>query len=155
MSSIDVEIHQKEFKSVYVKTEVNILFTSGWIENRNNKFFKPFDISLQQFNVLRILRGQYPHPVMLSLITDRMIDKMSNATRLVEKLRVKEYVSRELNPINRRQVDILITLSGLELLAQIDGQFSEIEDKYKNLSIEEAELLNQLLDKLRGTDDVL
>ena len=155
MPSIGDEIHQKEFQSVYVKTEVNILFTCGWIENRNNKFFKPFDISMQQYNVLRILRGQHPNPIMLSLITERMIDKMSNATRLVEKLRVKGYVSRELNPNNRRQVEILITLRGLELLAQIDEQFGEIEDKYKNLSLEEAELLNQLLDKLRGTEDVL
>ncbi len=155
MSSIGEEIHQKEFKSVYVKTEVNILFTAGWIENNNNKFFKLYDISMQQFNVLRILRGQYPQPVMLSLITERMIDKMSNATRLVEKLRIKGYVSRELNPNNRRQVDILITQNGLELLTKIDQQFSGIEDKYKNLSQEEAEILNQLLDKLRGAEKVL
>ncbi|HUH75236.1 MAG TPA: MarR family transcriptional regulator [Chitinophagales bacterium] len=154
MSSIGEEIHQKEFKSVYVKTEVNILFTAGWIENNNNKFFKLYDISMQQFNVLRILRGQYPQPVMLSLITERMIDKMSNATRLVEKLRIKGYVSRELNTSNRRQVDILITESGLELLAQIDLNFSGLEDKYKKLSLEEAEILNQLLDKLRGEENV-
>mgnify|MGYP000993959692 CR=1 FL=1 len=155
MRSIGDEIQQKKFKSVYVKTEINILFTSGWIENNNNKFFKLFDISMQQFNVLRILRGQFPQPIMLGLITDRMIDKMSNATRLVEKLRIKGYVSRELNPTNRRQVDILITESGLELLAKIDQQFGTLEDKYKNLSTDEAELLNELLDKLRGTENVL
>ena len=155
MRSIGDEIQQKKFKSVYVKTEINILFTSGWIENNNNKFFKLFDISMQQFNVLRILRVQFPQPIMLGLITDRMIDKMSNATRLVEKLRIKGYVSRELNPTNRRQVDILITESGLELLAKIDQQFGTLEDKYKNLSTDEAELLNELLDKLRGTENVL
>lgn len=154
MASIEEEINQKEFNSVYVKTEINILFTSGWIENKSNKFFKLFDISMQQYNVLRILRGQYPQPIMLGLITERMIDKMSNATRLVEKLRKKGYLSRELNPNNRRQVDIIITQSGLELLAQIDLRFGEIEDKYKNLSLGEAEILNQLLDKLRGTEVV-
>ena len=97
MPSIEKEIHQKEFQSAYVKAEINIMFTAGWIENSNNKFFKQYDISMQQFNVLRILRGQYPQPVMLSLVTERMVDRMSNATRLVEKLRIKGFVSRELN----------------------------------------------------------
>lgn len=150
--SIEKIIKQKKFPNVYVKTEVNLLYTAGWIENQGNKFFKRFDISMQQYNVLRILRGQYPKPAMLSMITERMIDKMSNATRLVEKLRLKGLVSRELNPDNRRQVDILITDSGLELLDVIDKEFTQIENKYKTLTEEEAALLNDLLDKLRGDE---
>lgn len=147
---IEENIKQKEFASIYIKTEINILYTSGWIENINNKFLKEFEISLQQFNVLRILRGQFPEPVTLLLISERMIDKMSNATRLVEKLRIKGLVSRELNPNNRRQVDILITELGLNLLKRIDLVYNQLVNKYKNLSTDEAETLNQLLEKLRG-----
>lgn len=146
-------IKQKKFPNVYVKTEINLLYTAGWIENHSNKFFKPHDISMQQYNVLRILRGQYPQPAMLSLITERMIDRMSNATRLVEKLRLKGLVSRELNPLNRRQVDILITEEGLNLLTKIDAEFESLVEKYKTITEEEAELLNNLLDKMRGGDD--
>jgi DNA-binding MarR family transcriptional regulator len=147
---IEEAIKQKKFPNQFVKAEVNILYTAGWIENFSNKFFKRFDISMQQYNVLRILRGQYPNPVMLSVITERMIDKMSNATRLVEKLRQKGLVSRELNPNNRRQVDILITEKGLFLLKEIDNNFHVMEEKFKNITEEEAEILNNILDKMRG-----
>lgn len=147
---IEKEIKQKKFKNEFVKAEINILFTAGWIQNKSNKFFKGFGISMQQYNVLRILRGQHPHPVMLSQITERMIDKMSNATRLVEKLRIKGLVTRELNPSNRRQVDINITESGLELLSKIDAIMDA--DSFSNLFLteEEAIALNSLLDKSRG-----
>ena len=147
---IEDAIRQKKFPNEFVKAEVNLLFTAGWIENISNKFFKKYDISMQQYNVLRILRGQYPDPVMLSVITDRMIDKMSNATRLVEKLRLKGLVTRELNSANRRQVDILITSKGLEMLQDIDAHFSEMEAKFSNITEEEARTLNQILDKMRG-----
>jgi DNA-binding MarR family transcriptional regulator len=85
------------------------MFTSGWLQNIYARFFKNYGLSQQQFNVLRILRGQHPKPVMLCQITERMIDKMSNATRLVEKLRQKGLVTRELNDKSRRKVDIKIT----------------------------------------------
>lgn len=147
---IEEVIRQKKFPNEFVKAEVNLLFTAGWIENMSNKFFKKYDISMQQYNVLRILRGQYPDPVMLSVITDRMIDKMSNATRLVEKLRLKGLVTRELNSTNRRQVDILITPKGLEMLLDIDDHFSEMEAKFSNITEDEARTLNNILDKMRG-----
>ncbi|MCO5234371.1 MAG: MarR family transcriptional regulator [Chitinophagales bacterium] len=152
--SIGDVIKQKNFPNAYVKLEVNILYTAGWIQNHNNKFFKQYDISMQQYNVLRILRGQFPNACMLNVISDRMIDKMSNATRLVEKLRKKGLVTRRLNPNNRRQVDILITEQGLDLLKQIDDNFSQHEAVFKELSQEEAFLLSDLLDKLRGSDDI-
>lgn len=147
---IEEAIKQKRFPNEFVKAEVNILYTAGWIENFSNKFFKKFDISMQQYNVLRILRGQHPNPVMLSVITERMIDKMSNATRLVEKLRLKGLVSRELNPNNRRQVDILITERGLSVLKEIDDNFHEMEKKFGHITEEEAKTLNNILDKMRG-----
>lgn len=152
--SIGDVIKQKDFPSAYVKLEVNILYTAGWIQNHNNKFFKQYDISMQQYNVLRILRGQYPNACMLNVISDRMIDKMSNATRLVEKLRNKGLVTRRLNPKNRRQVEILITDLGLDLLHQIDNNFAQHEAIFNELSAEEADMLSYLLDKLRGTEDI-
>jgi len=146
-------IKQKKFPNPYVKVEINILYTAGWIENLSNKFFKQYDISMQQYNVLRILRGQYPQPTMLCVITERMIDKMSNATRLVEKLRQKGLVTRELNPNNRRQVDIVITEEGLNLLKVIEAEFHQVEEKFKTITEEEAEQLSNLLDKLRGGNE--
>lgn len=89
MKTIEDEINQKKFASIYVKTHINILFTSNWLEGNFYKLFKNYGLSNQQYNVLRILRGQHPKPVMLNQITERMIDKMSNATRLVEKLKQK------------------------------------------------------------------
>lgn len=153
--SIESVIKQKKFPSEYIKSEINILYTANWIENISNKFFKPYNISMQQYNVLRILRGQNGAPIMLSGISDRMIDKNSNATRLVEKLRQKDLVSRSLNPDNRRQVDILITAKGLELLSDIDMNFSQMEVKFKNITLDEAVELNRILDKMRGSDDEL
>lgn len=147
---IEKEIKQKKFQNEFVKAEINILFTAGWISNQSNKFFRDFGISMQQYNVLRILRGQYPNAVMLSQITERMIDKMSNATRLVEKLRLKMLVTRELNADNRRQVDIVITEDGLRLLIEIDKEIEKATIKRIHLDENEAKLLNSLLDKLRG-----
>lgn len=151
--SIEKVIKQKQFPSEFVKAEVNLLYTSGWIENFNNKFFKPYDISMQQYNVLRILRGQHPKPATLGTISERMIDRMSNATRLVEKLRLKGLVSRELNPDNRRQVDILITEEGLELLQEIDSNFAMLQGKFSRITESEARELNRILDKIRGDEE--
>lgn len=141
---------QKKFSSEYERLAVNILFTASWIEGNNIQRLKPFGISPQQFNVLRILRGSNPKPLMLGDIASRMIDKNSNATRLVEKLRLKGLVKREVCESNRRQVDIIITPKGLELLAAIDADADNWTQSMKTLSTQEAEALNNALDKLRG-----
>ncbi len=140
---------QKKFASDYERASVNILYTSGWLYNRNAAQLKKHSITPEQYNVLRILRGSYPKPMMLGDVTCRMLDKSSNATRLVEKLRQKELVKREICENNRRQVDILITEKGLALLAQIDNELDEWHDNMKKLTKEEAKELNRLLDKLR------
>ncbi len=152
MKSIEEEIKQKKFPNIYIKTDVNLLFTSGWLQAEQGRFFKQYGLSIQQYNVLRILRGQHPKPVMLSQITSRMIDKMSNATRLVEKLKQKELVTRELNEKSRRQVDINITEKGLKLLSQIDEVINKQvpPGHFANISIEELEQLNLILDKIRN-----
>ena len=152
MKTIEEEIKQKKFPNIYTKTDVNLLFTSGWLQNNYARFFKNYGISQQQFNVLRILRGQHPKEVMLSQITERMIDKMSNATRLVEKLRQKGLVTRELNNESRRKVDINITTKGLKLLEEIDEvMYAQVPPPhFSNVTKQELEQLNLILDKIRN-----
>lgn len=150
MPSIESEVKQEKFQSEFQKAAVNILFTGSWLYNQNATFLKTFDVTPEQFNVLRILRGSHPKPMMLADITCRMIDKNSNATRLVEKLRVKGLVKREICKNNRRQVDISITEKGLMLLTKIDRSSDTWHSTLKNLSKAEAQQLNFLLDKLRS-----
>ena len=147
---IEDEIQQKKFKNEYQKLGINILFTSTWISSFNMHSLKPHGISWQQFNVLRILRGMQPKPATIKLLTERMIDKMSNASRLVEKLKKKGLVERQSCENDRRRVDIVITEKGLKLVnkASIDLEKDMIENM-SNLTKEDAEQLNNLLDKLR------
>ncbi len=146
---LEKEIKQSKFKSEYHKLTVNILFTSSWLNTRHAKLFKPHGLSAQQFNILRILRGQYPNPASVSLLQDRMIDKMSNASRLVDKLKLKKLVERKECKEDRRQVDIIITEKGLELLKNMDKQIEIAENEFKSISTAEAKELNRILDKLR------
>ena len=145
----DEILQQKGFASEYDKAIVNILFTSSWLYNLNAARLKEYGITPEQFNVLRILRGSYPKPMMLNDITGRMLDRASNATRLVEKLRQKDLVKREICPNNRRQVDIIITNTGLATLTAIDNGCQEWMRSVKNLAETEVCELNRILDKLR------
>ncbi len=146
---IGKEIKQTKFKNEYQKMLINILFTSNWLAAKHAISLKPFGISTQQFNLLRILRGQHPKPASVNLLIDRMLDKNSNASRLVEKLRLKKLVERTICPEDRRAVNVIITQKGLELLAEIDKQENSFFKDLKNLSEKEAETINSLLDKLR------
>ncbi|MEO7988078.1 MAG: MarR family transcriptional regulator [Chryseolinea sp.] len=147
--SLENDIKQEKFATEYQKATINIMFTSGWLYNRNASHLKPHGITPEQFNVLRILRGSHPKKMMLSDITSRMIDKSSNCTRLVEKLRIKGLVSREICENNRRQVDIGITPKGLSLLSKIDKDSEQLLEFTKTISQTEAKELNRILDKLR------
>jgi DNA-binding MarR family transcriptional regulator len=139
------------FKSNHEKAVLNILFTSNWIQGKMDSILKPFGISHQQYNVLRILRGKAQEPSNLQDISNRMIDRMSNATRLVEKLRLKGFVTREICPANRRKVEILITEKGLQVIDKIQPSLQEFQAEVKNeLSEEEALLINTLLDRIRN-----
>lgn len=147
---IEEEIKQKTFSSEYHKLIVNLKFTSGWISGLHNRIFRKYGISPQQFNVLRILKGQYPNPSSLLLIRERMLDKESNASRLIDKLEVSGLTERKQCPEDRRQVDITITRQGIDLLEKINPEVEQITGKIINLSPEEATQLNYLLDKLRN-----
>lgn len=147
---IEDEIKQKSFKDVYQKVAVNIIFTSGWLSGIHNKNLKSYGVSSQQFNILRILRGQYPETCNVSLLVERMLDKSSNVTRLLDKLVLKDLVTRNACPEDRRKFNILITKKGLELLNTLDSEVDKSEDVMSNITEEEATILSDILDKLRG-----
>lgn len=149
---IEEEIKQSNFKNEYHKLVINLKFTAGWLSGLHNRIFKLHGISSQQFNVLRILRGQYPKPSSLILIRERMLDKESNASRLIDKLEVSGFTKRVQCPNDRRQVDITITQKGIDLLEKINPETERLTLSRINLSIEEAKILNRLLDKLRGPE---
>lgn len=146
---LEEDIKQDKFQSEQQKAVINILYTGSWLHTHNAAFLKKFDITPEQFNVLRILRGSHPKTLMLAEITARMLDKSSNCTRLVEKLRQKELVKREICEDNRRQVDISITEKGLALLKKLDASNSTWANLVEKLSKTEAKELNRILDKLR------
>ena len=150
MAKIEDAIQQKEFKDQFNKAVVNLIYTHSYLVTAQSVLFKPHDLSPEQYNVLRILKGQNGVPTTVSSIQDRMLNKMSNASRLVEKLKMKGLVERTECPADRRQVDILITEKGLELLKTIQKQVEENNVQYINLTNDEAIQLNELLDKLRG-----
>jgi DNA-binding MarR family transcriptional regulator len=147
--SLEDDIKQDKFQSEQHKAAINIMFTSSWLHGINASYLKKFDITPEQFNVLRILRGSHPKKLMLSEVASRMIDKSSNCTRLVEKLRQKALVQREICEDNRRQVDISITDKGLTLLKKLDAEASLMKGIMDKLSKTEAKELNRMLDKLR------
>ena len=142
------EIKQEKFKSENHKAIVNLIFTNNWLIGEFTKYLKPFGISTPQYNVLRILRGQHPKPIQVNFIIERMLDKMSNASRLVEKLRRKGFVERRVNKSDKRAVDIVITQNGLDLLGVLNKSENSLEDT-KTLIEEEAKEFNTMLDKFR------
>jgi DNA-binding MarR family transcriptional regulator len=148
---LEDEIQQvKAFRSEYSKAIVNLIFTYNWFDAYSKVFFKNFDITSQQFNILRILRGQHPYPSTINLLKERMLDKMSDTSRLVERLLIKGLVERTKASSDKRAVDIYISPKGEQLLSKIDLKMPFFEDKFNTLSKDEVCTLNTLLDKLRG-----
>jgi DNA-binding MarR family transcriptional regulator len=132
------------------KVILNLMYTQTVIADKFNELLKPHDLSSEQYNVLRILRGQKGCPANMCLIQERMIAKNSNTTRLIDKLLLKELVTREVCPENRRKIEVQITQKGLDLLKNLDPKVVEYEQIFAdNLSQEEIEQLNNLLEKYR------
>lgn len=147
---LEEAIQQTKFISEYQKAHLNILFSASWLSQQTTTLLKPYGLTWQQFNILRILRGRHPQPATVKSLTERMIDKMSNASRLVDKLLAKGLVERITSQEDRRRVDISITEAGLELLADASTALEEgMQLKGGNISCEEAEELNRILDKIR------
>lgn len=144
------EIKQKKFKSEQQKLGINLIYTFNWLSYDFQSKFKDKEITIQQYNVLRILRGQYPKAYSLKLIKERMLDRMSDASRIVDKLKSKGYLQRTENATDRRSVDVVITEKGLELLKSLDYIDEHYKQIFKNLTLSEIKQLNELLDKARG-----
>ncbi len=145
MGDIGKDIKSR-FANDKVKALINIIYTANWLNSKQNEFFKPFGISPQQFNILRILKGA-GESLKVQVIKERMIERSPNATRLMDKLCTKDLIERIPCPYDRRVVHIAITEPGLELLNDISKNFKE--DILENLSLKEAKLLSDLLDKIR------
>jgi DNA-binding MarR family transcriptional regulator len=133
------------------KIILNVLYTQNVIADKLNEILKPQDLSGEQYNVLRILRGQKGCPANMCVIQERMLAKTSNTTRLVDKLLLKNLVTRNVCPENRRKIEVLITQKGLDVLTELDPKVIEHENSFsKNLNTAELEQLNQLLEKFRN-----
>ena len=133
------------------KTLLNIMFAEITVSDHFSEILKPYDLSPEQYNVLRILRGQKGKPANMCMIQERMIAKTSNTTRLVDKLLLKEFVTREVCPENRRKMEVQITSKGLEVLSVLDSKVIEHENYFaQKLTSEELEQLNHLLEKYRS-----
>lgn len=146
---IEEEIQQKKFRNEYQKSAINLIYTYGWLHNKQKNFFSKYDITSQQYNVLRILKGQFPDAISTSEIRARMLDKNSDASRIVDRLSAKDLVKKITCKSDKRLVDVSLTEKGLELLAQIDMKVLEFDNLFSSINIEEAKELNRILDKLR------
>lgn len=143
-------VKQKNFRSEQAKAALNIIFTANQLEETSRDLLKSYDISSEQYNVLRILRGRHPDSYALQEIRDRMLNRWSNVSRLVEKLRKKGYLQRRTQEDNRRKVKIMITPKGLEFLKELED-LPIARDLYdKALTADEAKQLSDLLDTFRS-----
>ena len=147
---IDKEIQQSKFRNIYQKASINLIYTIGWMREVTKHIFDAEDITPQQFNILRILRGSFPKPLSTLQIRERMLEKMSDTSRIVDRLIAKGLVKKLTCKADRRLVDVIITEKGQKLLERLDGRQDEIDAVLKNLTEEEAEILSNLLDKARN-----
>jgi DNA-binding MarR family transcriptional regulator len=146
---IEEEIRQPTFRNAYQKAVINLIFTSSWLTGKQEEFFKPFGITGQQFNILRILKGQHPKSISATAIKSRMLDKNSDVSRLIDRLVAKNLVEKKTCPSDKRAADILITETGLQILEALSKKQKDI-DGILTLTEEEANQLSDLLDKARS-----
>lgn len=139
----------KKFRSEHERVAVNLTYTYYWLSGIMADYLKEFGLTTQQYNILRILRGQHPNPASINLLKDRMLDKNSDVSRIIDRMVAKELVDRKTCPDDRRAVNILLTEKGFEILRQADEKRDQTDSHLQALSLEDAEQLNNLLDKLR------
>lgn len=147
---IEQEISQKKFRNPWQKSAINLLFTHSWLQLRLKDYMKGFGVTPQQFNVLKILKGQGENPVSTCVVRDRMLDKMSDVSRIVARLQEKGLVNVARAHHDKRLVDIVISSKGLALIDEMDASTETMDSFIQNLSEEEAIQLSDLLDKMRG-----
>ena len=148
---IDQDIHQSRFRNEYQRAGVNLIYTYGWMMEKTKELFASEEITPQQFNILRILRGSHPQPLSTLQIRERMLDKMSDTSRIVDRLITKGLLKKGTCKTDRRLVDVMITDKGKKLLERLDERQDELDKVIGNLTEEEAATLSELLDKIRGS----
>lgn len=148
--SLEEAIKQKTFSDEKEKLAVNLTYTANWLNSQVKALLKKYKLTPQQYNVLRILRGQSPNPSSVLLIKDRMLDKESNVSRLIDKLVSSKLVTRKQCPNDRRQLDVTITEKGIEMLGDLDNRMRQLFNEILNVSESEASSLNSTLDKVRN-----
>ena len=147
---LEEEIHQQTFRNEWQKAMINLLFTHGWMTRRVKAHLKGSGVSMQQYNVLRILNGSHPTPLTTSTISKRMLDKASDASRIVDRMHHKGWVEKSVCKEDKRLVNVLLSPRGRELIAELEQLSGNLDQILGNLSNEEAKELNTLLDRLRG-----
>ena len=153
MKKIEDEIKQTKFTSSLQKAVVNLIYTSNWLQARQQDFFKTFGITGQQFNILRILKGQHPKSISATEIKSRMLDRNSDVSRLLDRLATKRLITKRICHNDKRATDVLITSDGIALLKDIGK--NQRHDNFLFLTDDEASALSDLLDKARAGDDQL
>lgn len=154
MKTLDMNIEKvikqkRSFRNPWHKAAVNLIYTTNWLTDQIKRLLKPYGITMQQYNVLRILRGA-GEPISTSVIRDRMLDKMSDTSRMVDRLHQKGLVHRRACPTDKRLVDVSLSEKGETLLQQLDQINEDLDRIPDKLTAEEAQTLSQLLDKMRN-----
>ncbi|GAA4136637.1 MarR family transcriptional regulator [Sphingobacterium kyonggiense] len=153
MPKIEELVRVKQFASPWHRVTINVIYTNNWLNVMLEKRAGAKQITLQQFNVLRVLRGQFPNPVTNNLLKERLLTKTPDISRLVDRIVSKGLVSRTKNSGDKRAVDLLITEKGMQLLQEIEQDMMLDDVLSENLSIEECMQLSELLDKFRGSKE--
>jgi len=146
---IEKDIQQSRFRNAQQKAAVNLIYTLSWMRDKTKIIFESEDITPQQFNILRILRGSFPTPLSTLQIRERMLEKMSDTSRIVDRLITKGLVKKLVCKNDRRLVDVIISDKGKKLLERLDLRQDEIDNVLGNLSEKDANILSDLLDKIR------
>ncbi len=146
---IEKDIKQTNFRSPYQKAAINLFYTTSWMRDQTKAIFEEEDITPQQFNILRILRGSFPTPLSTLQIRERMVDKMSDTSRIVDRLIAKGLVKKLTCKNDRRLVDVIISEKGKKMLERLDAKEKEMDSVLSNLSEKDANVLSDLLDKIR------
>lgn len=151
--SIENEINQPNFRNEYQKSLINLIYTYNWMTEKIKIYLDRYDITSQQFNILRILRGAGV-PISTLQIRQRMLDKMSDTSRIVDRMVRKNLVTKTVSAVDKRLVDVAISATGSQLLEKLDQKQEEMDAVFQNITLEEAQTLNRLLDKIRNSDKV-
>ena len=148
--TLEKDISQRSFRNLNQKSIVNLIYTYNWVVEKIKEYLSAEDITLQQYNILRILRGSFPEPLSTLQIRDRMLDKMSDTSRIVDRLLMKGLVRKNTSKTDKRLVEVYITDEGKTLLAKLDQQNDQMDSVIKGLSEDEMIVFNNLLDKIRA-----